>query len=235
MPMSLRSWSSPLTALTLLLSGCVTVYQPMAALQRPVVIDTKVANFEGLRLFVNCHTSDYLDRTGAQILCRKVSTLLANQGAAVRTNIELGEDEGETADGVAVTKDNADLTIDLNARLLHIERNAILWVISVCSLTLLPAISEYTFAQDVTIRDASGFLLASESLKARFVRHFGGGYWVLNWLLDKTVREESERLSGNAQSEEFSRDFYGQMSQMVFNARARLAVLREGESAAARN
>ncbi len=44
----------------LLLSGCVTVYEPLVSLQRPVVIDPEVGNFEGQHLLVRCIPGDYL-------------------------------------------------------------------------------------------------------------------------------------------------------------------------------
>ena len=39
-----------------LLSGCgVTVYQPLSALQRPSIVDPRLANFEGLRQIGRAH------------------------------------------------------------------------------------------------------------------------------------------------------------------------------------
>ena len=97
---------------------------------------------------------------------------------------------------------------------------------------LVPAQSEYAFAQDVTIKDSTGFLLASDRLEGRFIRHFCACYGAINFALDRLVREPAERLSGGAVEEDFSRDYYNQLSQMVFNARSRLDVMREGEAMA---
>ena len=63
------------------------------------------------------------------------------------------------------------------------------------------------------------------------MRYFGGPYWLLNFILDRTVREEDEKVT-NAVGRDASRDFYGQLSQIIFNARARLSVLRAGDGAA---
>jgi len=226
----------PLCVLPLVLGSgaCVVVYQPLTGLQKPVVLDTGLANFEGLRLQINCVPNDFQDRTGAKLLCKKLETVFTNQGATVSTHALRGAPtETDDEEDDAEAKKPADLTMTLEAREIHRERNPILWVISFVTFTLLPAVTEYTFAQDISIRDASGFLLASETFQARIVRYFGAGAWVGNWILDKAVREESERLSGDAASRDFSHDFYGRLSQIVFNARMRRNVLLEAERAAA--
>lgn len=204
--------------------GCITVYQPLRSIQRPVAIDPQMRNLVGVRLSLYCIPGGDVDRSGAKLLCRRVDTLLAQQGATVVT-FDDGAVE-EPGDGNAT-----DLHVELRARLLHKEKNNFLFVLSYMTATLVPAYSEYSFAQDVTIRDSTGFLLASTSLEARFVRYFGVGIWGLNWLLDRLVREEPEKVGGRSANRDFSRDFYGQISQLVFNAenRRRVLTVAQGE------
>jgi hypothetical protein len=78
----------------------------------------------------------------------------------------------------------------------------------------------------VTIHDSSGFVLATDSMQGRFVRYSGAAIWFANWVLDLGFRSENEKLSGDSAARHFSNDFYGQLSQLVFNAHVRSVVLR---------
>ena len=206
-----------------LLSGCgVTVYQPLSGLQRPAIVDPRLANFEGMRLLVRCFPGDYASVQDSDLLCRKVGTLFRNQGAQVQTDLRRSNRSPQEAF-------RPDLIIELSSRLLHKESSGPLWAVTVLTLSLVPAYAEYSVAQDVTIRDASGFLLASDSLKARFIEYYGAGIWSVNWALDTLVRSPEEKLSGDAPAQDFSRDFYAQLSQLAFNARVRSDVLRSFE------
>lgn len=210
-----------------LLSGCVTttVYQPLSSLQRPAIVDPRLANFEGMRLLVRCIPGDYLKPPDADLLCRKVGALFRNQGAGVETDVPRnGRLSRRLQEGP-----QPDLVVELSSRLLHKDTSGPLWALTVISLTLVPAFTEYSIAQDVSIRDASGFLLASDSLKARFIEYFGAGVWGVNWVLDTLVRPPEEELTGDAPARDFSRDFYAQLSQLAFNARVRSDVLRSFE------
>lgn len=203
-------------------SGCVTVYQPLTSLQRPVVVDTEVANFPGLRLLVRCHAGDYLDTSDAQTLCRDVGTLFRNQGAQVELEVpRAGRSSRERDEGT-----RPDLIVDLKARLLNEEGSGVLVVLSALTWTLVPTINEFTMAQDVSIRDGTGSLLVSDSLQGRFIEYRGVGVWGVNFALDLAVRPYEEEFTGDAPKREFSRDFYGQLSQLVFNAQMRSMVLR---------
>ncbi|MBN1205373.1 MAG: hypothetical protein JXB05_10660 [Myxococcaceae bacterium] len=206
----------------MLSSGCVTVYQPLVSLQRPVVVDPRIANFEGQRMLVRCIPGDYLQPDDAEQLCRNVRALFTNQGAQVEVEVPRAGTSARDEQGGA----KADLIIDLKARLVHEENSALLWTLSGLTFTLIPAITEFTFAQEVTIRDASGFQLASDTLQGRFVRYCGVGLWAVNSALDLLVRSEAEELTGDAPNKDFSRDFHGQLSQLAFNARMRSWVLR---------
>ena len=216
--------------------GCFYSYQPLSGLQRPTVIDFTAPNLEGLRLQLDCVVGDFLDRREAEVLCRHVSALFTNQGAKVTSTFDLeatGPDESPTTKRRGATpppppptptRPSYDLSVQLSARLLHEDSNRLLWILSFMTLTLAPATAEYTFAQDMVVRDETGFLLASDTLKARLVRHFGLGYWGLNRVLDWT-REEPDRIVGSAGVDRMSRDLDRQLSQILFNARMRLDVL----------
>ncbi|QRK05720.1 hypothetical protein JQX13_37070 [Archangium violaceum] len=209
--------------LAVILSGCVTtVYQPLVSLQRPVIIDPQVANFEGQRFLLRCIPGDYLKLDEAQQLCQHLRTLFTTQGAQVDVQVQQGGMVGGDEEGEA----RPDLIIDLRARLLHEDNSTLLWILSGLTLTLVPAITESSFSQDVTIRDSSGFLLASDNLQGRFVRYSGFSVWAVNGVLDLLVRSEAEKLGGDRASRDFSRDFYGQLSQLAFNAHMRSVVMR---------
>jgi hypothetical protein len=208
--------------LALLASGCVTVYQPLVSLQRPVVVDPRIANFEGQRMLVRCIPGDYLEPDDAEQLCRNVRSLFTNQGAQVEVEVPRAgvsaRDEQEAA--------KADLIIELKARLVHEEDSALLATLSVLTFTLVPAITDSTFAQEVIIRDSKGFQLASDTFQGRFVRYTGVGLWAVNSALDLLVRSDAEELTGDAPKKDFSRDFHGQLSKLAFNARMRSLVMR---------
>jgi len=213
-------------------SGCVTVYQPLVGLQRPVAIEPRGNNFKGLRLEINCARGDYLWQDEAEMLCNRAGKLFSSQGATVRTRTEgviPGEEETEGAPVEPAVKADGDidLRVDLSSRIVHEEKSFVLWVLSFATATLVPGMSEYTFAQDITVRDANGFLFAQDHWQVRFVRYMGVLVWSLNFLLDHTLRDPSEMLTGDAMSRDFSRDFYRQLNQLVFNAKTRWALLRE--------
>jgi hypothetical protein len=219
-----------LMALLAASTGCVTtIYQPLTSLQRPVAVDPRIANFEGQRLLLRCHPGDYLSNSDAQTLCRGVGTSFRNQGAVVDMEIPRPGRPARAREADA----QPDLVIDLKGRLLHRENSNLLYILAYMTLTLVPAVDEFTFAQDVTIRDRQGTLLLQDSLQARFIQYVGVGVWAVNWALDVTVREDEDELSGKAPHRAFSRDFYGQLSQLAFNAHMRQVVLRGFEPAAA--
>jgi len=222
----------PLT-FALISSACVTVYQPVAALQRPVTVDPSQKNFEGLNLLVRCVPSgDAADYGESEELCNNMSQLYSNQGAKVE--IEIPDEEGgagNRGDASDAEHQKPDLIMELRARRIHVDNSPILWMLCYASGTLIPSITEATFAQDVSIRDSDGFLLVSDTLQARFIRYFGLAFWAVNGLLDLIVRPKGEGLIGNNHKYDFSRDFHNQMSQLVFHATMREKVLRsfEGE------
>lgn len=192
-----------------LASGCVTVYQPVSGLHRPIAIDIDYANFDGMDIEVHCLPGPVLDKDESQDLCRRVARLFENQGAAVETSTRSGRvapvDEDlapdqppEEAGKPKIRKRNGALDIELSHRLIHKEEASrfIFWTRTV----------EYTFAQDITIRDETGFLLVKDTLVGRFTTRLG--------------------FSSDA-DEEFSRDYYRLLSQDALNARLRRRVLVE--------
>lgn len=214
------------------MSACVTVYQPVTTLQRPVTVDPGLPNLEGLNLLVRCVPSgDGADQGESEELCQNMQQLYSNQGARVETEVPEEEGGGATKGGFEDWGEKAkpDLVIELRARRLHWENSPVLWALCYASLTLVPAITEATFAQDVSIRDADGFLLIQDTLQARFIRYFGLGFWAVNGLLDLLVRPKGQGLVGNNHKTDFSRDFHGQMSQLAFHARMRERVLKSFE------
>lgn len=220
--------------------ACVTVYQPVASLQRPVTVDPSAPNLDGLRLLVRCIPSEGADQSESDELCQNMSQLYSNQGAKVSTEVPdeegIGVNRTEAQDAeewaqpgqAAKGKDPSkpDLIIELKARRVHGENSPVLWALCIATFTLVPAITEATFAQDVMIRDAEGFLLASETLQARFIRYFGLAFWGINGLLDLIVRPKGEGLTGNNHNRDFSKDFHGQMSQLAFHAVLRQRILQ---------
>jgi hypothetical protein len=209
--------------LLLCASGCVTVYQPMVGLQRPVAVNPELANFQGLTLLVRCHESP---EAQADLLCKKLRTVFNNQGATV--GVEVVRPKTVPLDRPA----RPDLIIDIKSRKLAEENSFLLWLMFVASLTLSPAVTDATWAQDITIRDNEGFLLSQETWQSRFVRYTGLGAVLVTAIGDWLIRPKSEQLGGNVAAEEFSKDFYAQLSQLAFNARMRQTLTRSFDAPA---
>lgn len=207
----------------------MTVYEPMSGLHRPNVIDTGIANFQDVRLAIYCPPGDMLNPSEAASLCRKVGLLFENQGALVSTSIQdnrLRDDGATQVEGAEAAAVSTDLVLELRAREIHESNDPLSWLLCVGTFTLVPAITEYTFAQDVVIRDGSGFVLESDTLHGRIVRRFGAGTWAVNKTLDLIWRDEHEELTGDIAKRELSNDLYQQLSQLVFNAKMRWEVLQ---------
>lgn len=224
-----RFWSClPAIAVAIFANGCVTVYQPLTSLQKPTALKVSESNFAGQRMLIRCLPGEgaYHKAADAQQLCRKISSLFANQGAQVDIAVP---QRGGAAIPERVNGARPDLVVDLQTRLLHEENPAFMWAACVMSCSLIPGYTESSFALDISIRDADGFELASDSLQGRFVEYTGAGIWAVNRTLDLTVRDESEHLTGNAANRDFSKDLYRQLNQLAFNARVRAAVLRSFE------
>jgi hypothetical protein len=217
-------------------SACVPIYQPLRGLNTPVVIDTQVQNLAGVRLLVHCVPGGMLDRLSADELCRKVGVVFENQGATVTTVTPAGSVDGigdapETEPG---TMPETDLLLELRARKIHRAHNPMLWVLCAVSLTIIPASVEYSFAQDVVIRDATGFLLAEETLQGRMITQFGVTVWVGNALMNSFWRAPEDKLTDATMRTDLSTDLYRQLSQAVFNAKMQWLVLQQTPPTASR-
>ena len=221
--------------------GCIHAYQPMSGLHRPVVVDPQAANFTDLRLTVVCPPGAYVSPAEAQMLCERVGKLFENQGARLTTRGDgaeqepgIGEDPaGGLAGGQAgrPAAPTTDLVLELRAQELHTRNDPLSWVLCIATGTLVPAVTESTFAQDVVIRDGTGFLLLTDRLEGRIVRTMGVGTWAGNRLLDVLWRKKEDELNDKAVHADVSADLYGQLSQLLFNARMRWKVLQEATPA----
>ena len=212
--------------------GCVHVYQPLSGLHRPIVVDPQALNFTDLRLTVVCPAGALVARSEARMLCDKVGKLFENQGARVTTITDRGvygrEPEEDPAEpDPVVDASTTDLVLELRANELHTTNDALSWVLCLGTGTLVPAYTESTFAQDVVIRDGTGFLLVSDRLEGRIVRTFGLGAWAGNTFLDLVWRKKEDELNAKAVYADVSADLYGQLSQLVLNAKMRWQVLEE--------
>jgi hypothetical protein len=201
-----------------------------------VTVDPAAKNLDGVRVLVRCIPSgDGADHGESEDLCNNMSALYGNQGAKV--DVEIPDEEsgiiGRGSEGAEAPTEKPDLIVEVKSRRVHSENSPFLWLLCYATATLVPAITEATFAQDVSIRDADGFLLVSDTLQARFIRYFGLAFWAVNGLIDLIVRPKGEGLIGNNHKYDFSRDFHGQMSQLAFHATMRAKVLKsfEGEPA----
>jgi len=201
----------------------------MSGLHEPVVVDTRVENFRDVHLAVHCVPGGLLSRQEASSLCQKVGTLFENQGAAVRTIDSVGR-EDELLDATTGEQDEiavrTDLTLELRAREVHRARHPLSWVFAFATFTLVPIVQEQSFAQDVVVRDGTGFLLASDTLEGRLVTRMGAGAWGGNVLAD-LFRDEEQQLLGNAAERDLSADLYRQLSQLTFNAKMQWQVMNE--------
>lgn len=207
------------------MTGCVTVYQPLVGLQRPIAVDPQSPkNFEATRVLVRCHPAEGVE---PDVLCRNLRSSLSKQGATVTT--EVVRPSGKIA-ASAQNDTPPQFIIDVTSKLIHQRDDTLLSILNIISLTLVPAISEATYGQDIRIRDAQGFVLAEQSLQERFVQSFGLGVWALNGIIDLLIRPRSEQVTGDGYKEEFTRDLHGHLAQLLYNARVRARVMNSFEA-----
>ncbi|MED5370588.1 MAG: hypothetical protein VX899_06230 [Myxococcota bacterium] len=206
-------------------TGCVHAYQPMAGLNGPVVIDTGAQNFPDLQLQIVCNQGDLLNRQEAAVLCQNAATLFRNQGATVTTRIGNERSYGG-AQQESDSEQRVDLSLELTSREVHTFNDPVMWTLCVLTCSVVPAMSESSFALDVVIRDGTGFLLATETLEGRIIERVGVGIWALNMALD-VLRSDYEKMAEDAAKQDLSNDLYGQLSQLVFNAQSQWEVLQE--------
>ncbi|MCA2961343.1 MAG: hypothetical protein IOD12_13920 [Silvanigrellales bacterium] len=192
------------------LPGCISVYhyQPLQGLHRSYALSYKEANFAGLTLNLSCIANTFVSESAAGVLCDKLRTVFEGQGAKV-----LDAESGDAA---------FDYGLEFEATQTYHHQNAWMWPVSILLFTLFPVEQEYAFKQTVTLtRGSDGSPLRRESFEARFLWFWGAGYWGLNKLFNVTVRNDSEKVDDASMRRDFSRDFYSQVSQLVYNARTR--------------
>jgi hypothetical protein len=207
-------------ALLAISSGCVTEYQSLSGLTRPVALDIAVANFERQRILIRCFPGDYLDAASSQKLCRSLQTVFTNQGAEVDVEVPRDGDTLPEAAGRAPP----DLVVDLRSRLIHRGSDGVLmFFLSLMTMTVVPMMSEQTFAQEVIVRDPSGFLLANETYEARLLEYVGVALWAVRKAAENLDRSGAPPFNARA---ELSNDFYAQLCQLTFHARMRRDVMR---------
>jgi hypothetical protein len=219
--------------------GCVKVYQPVSGLNRPVVLDLGVANFQDLELTIHCPPGELIDPEEARDLCRKVGVLFENQGARVTTSSSAGRFGDEALDhsledqpAAAPVQPTTGLILELQAHQVHEKNHHLTWLMCAATFSIVPAVAEFTFAQEVTVRDNTGFLLVSDTLEGRIVRYGGAGYWLSNKALDLWSRDKTDRIIADGRPHaDVSADFYAQLSQLVFNAKMRWRVLDQANPA----
>ena len=217
-------------------TGCVQIYQPMSGLHRPVIVDTQAPNFTDVRMTVFCAPGELVSAQEAGVLCDRVRTLFENQGATVRaiTSAQQLTDDpliDTVRPQAAIRREkvpDTDLYMELRSRLIHESDDSLSWALCYLTFTLVPAVTESTFAQDVTIRDGTGFLLVQDTLQGRLIRRFGAGAWAANKVLNLLVRSEEDKLTEETAGQDLSEDLYRQLSQLAFNAKMQWQVLQEG-------
>ncbi len=206
------------------LSGCVTFYQPQLALQRPVAVDPQQpTNFTATRVLVRCHPAEGVE---ADVLCRNVRSSLSKQGAKVTT--EIVRPNARAPESKEATE-APQYVIDITSKLLDHSENFLLNVLFAVSFTLVPSWEEWTFSQDVRVRDATGFVLAQQSFQERFVETVGLGIWGINAIVDLLIRPKDEQVTGDGAKAEFTRDLHAHLAQLLHNARVRARVMNSFE------
>ena len=230
--------------LAALSTGCVRVYHPIHGLHEPVIVDPTLPNLEDARVSVHCVPGDLLSRSQASALCRRVQVLFENQGAEVSTVTSAyrsPDDPFTPSDGAPPADEQAsepdtdaprtELTVELRARQTHLSYHPLTWAAWTLTFTLAPGVTERTFAQDIVVRDASGVRLAARTLEGRTVRRSGAGVWVGNKLADWWWRDADDDLTSANADADLSADLYGQLSQIVFDAKLKQQVLERDVAA----
>ena len=206
-------------------SGClsVTVYQPQKAIHRPVVVMPAETNFTALKILVRCHADDDdLHPDDASKLCNGLAEDFRRQGAESESVVPSGKSyvEPEVFDGA-----RPDLVVEIESKIDHEYEYGAMAAASILTLTLVPSVNEQTFSQRVVVFGRDNSVLNEEVFRERFIEYNGIGVWSVNYLLDWFVRDDNNQMSGDAAAKDFTRDFYGQIRQMTFNAKVRSEVL----------
>jgi len=214
-----------------MLAGCVRVYQPLSGLHNPYVVNPQLPNFADVALTVRCIPGGYLSGEENSVLCQNVGRLFENQGATVTVLESLVDADAFGAEEPEEAEDGAeeaptDLVLELRSRRVHRRVNWLSWGLSLGTLTVLPATEEHTFATDITIRDATGFQLVSDTMRGRLLTRNGVGPWLFNAIAN-LGRDKEDRLTFSNAQRDLSTDLYRQLSQRLFDAKLQWVVLQE--------
>lgn len=205
-------------------SGCVTFYQPQLALQRPVAVDPQQpTNFTDTRVLVRCHPAEGVE---PDVLCRNVRSSLSKQGAKVTT--EVVRPNGRAPESKDATE-APQYVIDITSKLVDHNESFLLGILFAFSFTLVPSWEEWTFSQDVRVRDAAGFVLAQQAFQERFVEAVGLGIWGINAIVDLLIRPKEDQVTGDGAKAEFTRDLHAHLAQLLHNAKVRARVMNSFE------
>ena len=211
-------------------TGCVHAYHPLSGLHDPIVVNPQLPNFDDLSMTVRCVPGDYLSGEDNSLLCQNVGRLFENQGADVQVVEFFGEDAFQEDTDRETTEEEAepktDLVLELQSRLVHRNAPPLSWIVFLGSFTVLPGITEQTFAVEATVRDDTGFLLVTDTMQGRLVTRSGVGAWLFNRIGD-LGRAKEARLTRRVASADLSGDLHRQLSQQVFDAKLQWRVLQE--------
>lgn len=209
--------------------GCVVhAYQPLSGFHRPIVVDPSRPNLADTRLDLHCMRGEVLSGSEALRLCERTARLFLNQGAEVEAFVgeRRPEDEAPAPEAAPDAEPRTQLRVELRAREIDASTHPLSWLVFAGTLTVLPGIVESTFEQQIVIRDATGFLLVSDSLTGRLVHRYGFGPWFGNQVLN-LLRKKVDRLDKEVANRDLSNDMYRQLSQDVFNARVQAQILQQ--------
>ena len=145
-----------------------------------------------------------------------------------------GDVEDSERSGAEPPTPDADLVLQVKSQRIAKGNSTLSWALCIATFSLVPAVDEEIFGLELQVRDGSGFLLAQESLKGRVIRRFGSVTYVGSRFMDWAARDKDERFRPDAAERELSADLYGQLTQLVFNARMRSLVQQEAAAAGVR-
>ena len=208
----------PLFVLTIILSACVSVmvYEPMARIHNPTAIDLDRKNFKNTRVALKCDMP--LDPRGRIVLCRKLLILLERQGASTYL---LGE------------KEDNDFVIHVKSKSVELEKSNMLSRMidfvflssGVLLLGVIPTEENSWYAVDISVYDGNNALLSQEKFKFLIKEYVGPMFQIYNSFMNILLRNEDELVDTEMSKKDFSKDFYTQVSQMIFNAKQKKLVL----------
>lgn len=221
-----------LVALAVIGLGCGSVstyyYQPLSGFQAPLAVDIRKPNLDGLRIEVRASVSPQLEKTENEgtVLANAVQDFLRNQGAKVSENDSDSEKvtNSENQNSPEVSPQALEMRLEVEVRRPFEQPNTWMWLPWVATFTLLPHKSEYILETEMRLSDGAGFLLSRQIYFARFVRYTSPAYRVLSVLFD-FFRKPEEKATVARLHQDFTADFYGQMTQQIYNARIRANVL----------